>query len=252
MLTIPTLSDDLIDGFHRDGFTFMPGAFGTAEMKQIENWASDVQILPEESGKQWVYHETSLDGLDNDLINRIEMIAPFHAGFESLIEVLKAPVAQLLGEDSVLFKEKINFKMAGGDGFKPHQDAQAGWERYASYFINVMVCIDEATIENGCLQLAPGHHQSGLAKEWEPLTEDDMASMNFVSLPTRPGDICFFDSYAPHQSDPNTSDKIRRLYFATYNRASEGDHHDAYYADKFANYPPDIDREKDKEYVYRV
>jgi len=37
----------------------------------------------------------------------------------------------------VLFKEKVNFKMPGGDGFKPHQDSQAGWDRYADYFVNV-------------------------------------------------------------------------------------------------------------------
>jgi len=29
---------------------------------------------------------------------------------------LKAPAGQLLGDDAVLFKEKINFKMPGGDG----------------------------------------------------------------------------------------------------------------------------------------
>ena len=48
------------------------------------------------------------------------------------------------------------------------------------------------------------------------------------------------------------SDKIRRLYYATYNRASAGDHMEQYYADKYKNYPPDIDREQDKEYVFRV
>ena len=34
-------------------------------------------------------------------------------------------------------EDKINFKMPGGTGFKPHQDSQAGWEVYAKYFINV-------------------------------------------------------------------------------------------------------------------
>ncbi len=29
---------------------------------------------------------------------------------------LKAPAGQLFGDDAVLFKEKINFKMPGGDG----------------------------------------------------------------------------------------------------------------------------------------
>ncbi len=72
--------------------------------------------------------------------------------------MLKAPVGQLLDEKAVLFKEKINFKMPGGDGFKPHQDSQAGWWNYGSYYISVLVCTDEATdrSERGCRREDPG------------------------------------------------------------------------------------------------
>jgi ectoine hydroxylase-related dioxygenase (phytanoyl-CoA dioxygenase family) len=109
-----------------------------------------------------VYHETSRLDPDARLISRIENIAPFHEGFAELAEVLRASAGQLLGEEAVLFKEKVNFKMPGGEGFKPHQDSQAGWERYASHFVTVAVCIDEATLENGCLQLVAGHHRRQL------------------------------------------------------------------------------------------
>ena len=159
---------------------------------------------------------------------------------------------QLFDAPAVLFKEKINFKMPGGDGFKPHQDSQAGWERYASDFVSVLVTIDEATIDNGCLQVVRGHQHRGLYNAWEPLNQQDMASMAFVHCPTKRGDVILFDSYTPHASDPNMTDKVRRIYFATYNRLSEGDHLERYYADKRKNYPPDIEREPDKEYVFRV
>ena len=142
--------------------------------------------------------------------------------------------------------------MPGGDGFKPHQDSQAGWEDYASYFNNVLVCIDEATEENGCIEVAAGHHRCGIFRAWEPLTEDDMEGMEFVSCPTRPGDLVFFDSYTPHASGPNLSGQSRRIYYVTYNRASEGDHLERYYADKRKSYPPDIEGEPGREYVYRV
>ncbi|HIE20029.1 MAG TPA: phytanoyl-CoA dioxygenase family protein, partial [Rhodospirillales bacterium] len=66
------------------------------------------------------------------------------------------------------------------------------------------------------------------------------------------GDVIFFDCYAPHASEPNLTDQTRRLYYATYNRLSEGDHLAQYYADKHKNYPPDIDREPGKDYVFRV
>ncbi|MBI4006206.1 MAG: phytanoyl-CoA dioxygenase family protein [Gammaproteobacteria bacterium] len=252
MLTIPILDNRQLTEFYRDGFVIIRNAFSPKEMQRIESWTSELAALPEESGKHWVYHEKSKINPEIEIINRIENISPFHAGFAELSKVLKVPVVQLLGEETVLFKEKINFKLPGGDGFKPHQDSQAGWEDYAAYFINVMVCIDEATVENGCLQLVAGYQNQGLFREWEPLTDEDMKGMNFVHYPTRPGDVVFFDCYVPHASEPNMTDKTRRLYFATYNRLSEGDHMARYYADKHKNFPPDIDRVPGKEYVFRV
>ena len=124
---------------------------------------------------------------------------------------------------------------------------------YAPYFITALVSIDEATLENGCLELVAGRHKEGLiGEEWTPIDGSALSEESFVPCPTKPGDIVFFDSYAPHASEPNMSDNIRRLYFATYNRLSDGDRMDEYYADKHKSLPPDIDREAGKEYVYRV
>lgn len=251
MVTISVLTESQITDFERDGYVVVPGAFGTDDMSEIEHWAREVEALPEEPGRHWVFHEKSrLDG--SDLINRIEYIAPFHDGFATLTRILQEPAAQLFGEDVSLFKEKINFKMPGGGGFEPHQDSQAGWGDYASNFINVMICIDEATHENGCLELAPGQNKRGLIRGMEPLTDADIKDMKFIAYPTKPGDVVFFDAYTPHRSEPNPTTDTRRMYFATYNRASEGFHLDQYYADKRKNFPPDIERDPDKEYVYKV
>ncbi|MBL1140871.1 MAG: phytanoyl-CoA dioxygenase family protein [Proteobacteria bacterium] len=252
MLTIPSVSTEQIDDFNKNGFLVIRNAFNDDDMIRIKSWTSELENTPEESGKQWLYHEKSKLNPETQLINRIEKISPFHDGFAELSKVLAKPTATLLDEEAVLFKEKINFKMPGGDGFKPHQDSQAGWEDYARYFISVMVCIDEATIENGCLQMVSGFQQKGLYREWEPLTDEDMADMEFIHCPTKPGDIVFFDCYTPHASEPNMSNKIRRLYFATYNKLSEGDHLEKYYADKYKTFPPDIDRIEGKEYIFRV
>lgn len=252
MLTIPLLSDDQIEAFHRDGFLVARGLVSPKDRPLIARWADELVAMPEEPGRQWVYWEDSLNQPGKKLINRIENIAPFHAGFADLAQGLKAPVGQLLGEAAVLFKEKINFKMPGGGGFKPHQDSQAGWDNYTDFFLSALVSIDSSDAYNGCLQMAAGHHNRGLFRSWEPLTDDDMTGMTFVSCPTEPGDVVFFDCYAPHQSEPNLSDSVRRLYYATYNRQSAGDHMAKYYADKHRNYPPDIERDPTKKYVFRV
>ena len=252
MLKTPLLTDDQVAAYDHDGYVVLPGGFDAADTALIETWACEVTALPEEPDMHWVFHETSVSDGETDLINRIEYISPFHAGFAELTDLLKASVAQLLGEAAVLFKEKINFKMSGGGGFEPHQDSQAGWEDYAQEFVNVMVCIDPATVQNGCLEVAAGHHQRGLLRGMEPLTKEDMAGMEFRHHPTLPGDVLFFGAYTPHRSEPNLTRTTRRLYFATYNRASEGDHLEQYYADKHKNFPPDIEREANKEYVYKV
>ena len=252
MLACPILTDTQLEEFNTTGYLVMRGAFSAHEVATIQGWCDEILVAPEVSGRHWVYHERSRDGRDRDLVSRIENIRPFHAGFAHLTDVLADPVAQLLGEPAQLFKEKVNFKMPGGGGFEPHQDSQAGWDAYADFFISALLSIDAATIDNGCLELCAGQHNRGLFKSWQPLTEFDMEGMCFEPVPTEPGDIVLFDCFAPHRSEPNMTNAMRRIYYATYNRASAGDHIARYYADKHANYPPDIDRKPDREYAYKV
>ena len=44
----------------------------------------------------------------------------------------------------------------------------------------------------------------------------------------------WFHSHTPHRSGPNTSPTSRRALYLTYNAASLGDLHEAYYRDKRA------------------
>ena len=110
---------------------------------------------------------------------------------------MRSATSDLPGEEAVLYKDKINFKLPGGDGFELHQDQQAGWGTYTDFFITALVSIDAATKENGCLELVAGLHSDGmLGEEWKPMTEEDLAGKPLVSCPTQPGDVVFFDSIA--------------------------------------------------------
>ena len=249
------LSDAQLVAYARDGFLVVPGLFHADEVADLRTWTDKVQAWPELPGRYMVYGESSLTEPGRRLVNRIENVYPYHPGFERLFdgEKLAGHVSELFGEPAVLFKDNINFKLPGGDGFKPHQDQQAGWSTYARLFVTALVAIDEATAENGCLELAAGQHSRGLiGREWAPLTEDDMRGMEFAAYPAKPGDVAFFDSYVPHRSGPNRTAEPRRVLYVTYNRASEGDHRLRYYADKRKSYPPDCEREPGKQYVYKV
>ena len=253
----PILSVTDKDAFRRDGFVIVRQLFDVDEMRQVEAWTNEVVAMPEVPGKQMVYYEDSLKEPGKRVLQRIENFAPYHEGLWELFNgsKMQGPVSELFSEPAVLFKEKINFKLPGGGGFKLHQDQQAGWGVYADLFITMLVSIDDATIENGCLELAAGHHAKGLiGKVWEPLNEEDASRerLDLVSFASQAGDAAIFNSFVPHQSKPNRTNEPRRVLYMTYNKASAGDYRVQYYADKRQNYPPDIEREAGKDYVFRV
>jgi hypothetical protein len=61
------------------------------------------------------------------LLARVENFVPYYAGLAALFASRKVSdlLAECCGEPVVLFKDKINFKLPGGAGFAPHQDAPA-------------------------------------------------------------------------------------------------------------------------------
>jgi hypothetical protein len=249
------LSREQAADFERDGFLVVRGMFDEAEMSEISAWTDEMHARPEAPGEYMKYFEESALESGGRILNRLENFEPYHEGFARLFsgDRLRGGAGQLFGESAVMFKEKINFKLPGGGGFEPHQDQQAGWGVYADFFISVLVSIDAATEENGCLELAAGCHDRGLVgDEWIPLSDQQIADMAFKPCPTKPGDVVYFDCFAPHGSAPNRSNNPRRALYVTYNRASAGDHRAQYYADKRKGYPPDIEREPGKDYRYRV
>lgn len=241
--------------FRQQGYLFVRGMYGEPEILRLRAWVDELLALPEAPCKYMKYYEESLLTPGERVLSRIENFCPYHEGFKSLVngEEMLGRVSELFGEPSVLFKEKINFKMPGGNGFAAHQDMQAGWGAYASLFITVLIAVDECTFENGSLEIAGGYNRRGLVGSlWEPLTDMEMRGMEFAQLLAKPGDAVFFDSYAPHRSGPNLTPNPRRVLYLTYNRAGEGDHRERYYADKRKSYPPDIEREPGKQYVFKV
>ena len=249
------LSDNQIKEFKNNGFVCIPGLFDKAEIKLILKYTEELQNAPEVSGKEWKYFEKSKINKNKRVLERIENFCKYHKGFKELCTKNKITqcVNDCFGEKGILFKDKINFKMSGGSGFKPHQDSQAGWDDYAKFYLTAMVSVDNATIKNGCLEFASGHNQSGLiGKLWKPLSDIDMKDMKFIPIETKPGDVVFFDCYAPHKSKENLTSKSRRILYLTYNKLSDGDHREKYYNDKYKNYPPDVDRDPNKNYNFKV
>jgi hypothetical protein len=246
------LPQDQINHFKENGFLLIRNLYNKKNMKEIIQWTDEITNYPEVPNKYMMYFEASKLEKGKRILSRMEDIEPFHQGFSELFVrgKIQQITSQLFNEEALLFKDKINFKMPGGNGFKAHQDVQAGWDRYAKLHITALLSIDPSTTKNGCLEISGGNHNKGLiGEQWKPLEED---ILDYASVPTNSGDAIFFDSFIPHRSGPNMTDEKRRVLYITYNAISEGDHRRQYYADKRQSYPPDIERNPDKKYVFRV
>ncbi|HEX7854526.1 MAG TPA: phytanoyl-CoA dioxygenase family protein [Sphingobium sp.] len=249
------LSDADVAQFATRGWIACRGLFTPAEAAEIARWTDELVALPEEPGRHMVYYEDSLTEPGQRVMQRIEDFCPYHPQFDTLVRAgtLLSAIEQLLGERALLFKEKINFKRPGGAGFEAHQDQQAGWSTYAPLFITALVGLDEATLDNGCLEMTDTPRETALiGTEWQPLTAEQMAGFSLTPLPTAPGDVLFFDSYAPHASKPNFTAHQRRILYLTYNATQHGDQRRRYYDDKRASFPPDIERAPGQRYTFRV
>ena len=249
------LSAAELEAVGRDGFLVVPGLFSRAEIERVGQWIDELARQPPVVGKQMVYLEDSLLDGSQKVISRIEKFLDDHPPFHAFCHDVRltARVEQLLGEPGALFKEKINFKCPGGSGFKPHQDIQPGWDDYTDYFLSVLVTIDDSTVENGCLELAAGHHRRGwIGRRGHPLEGAELAGIEFVKYPLQPGDVAFFDCFVPHQSEANLTDRARRNLYLTFNPQSRGDHRERYFADKRKSFPPDFERTPGKSYQFKV
>lgn len=191
---------------------------------------------------------------DDNILVRIENVFGGHNA--EMTDLVISPrtrhcLRDLLEDQPVLFKDKVNYKLPGCRADKLHQDQAAGWNAYGDFYVSMGIIVDENRKENAALSfMKSGNYDRALmTEEWQPLSTEDppyQPEEEYMLLEADPGDVIFFDCYVPHGSPPNTSDRSRRNIFITFNSASQGDKRAQYYADKWKNYPgndPDHARE---------
>lgn len=214
--------------------------------RSLSDWTQELNDWPETPGKWMKYFEKSSTDSEKKLLCRVENFIPFHDGFrkfltdDNMIRIL----SELMNEEAILYKEKINFKMPGGGGFAAHQDAPAFTTFGQKYHVTLMVAIDPCTPENGCLEIVNNFREPEILKQAEDGTIDPevIAKLKWIPLRMNPGDMLLFDSFVPHRSGPNLSLNSRRALYITYNRASEGNFREDYFREKRKVFPPEVER----------
>ena len=210
---------------------------------EVDNILLNIKQLEKEKDRKnyiWKYFEQ-----DKKTLSRIEYFVNHSLFLNELANSDKIlnEVNALMGEKSVLFKDKINFKYPNGDGFKPHQDISAGWNKYSSRHITFALPLSDTTLENSCMFFGETQNKQ-LTETFQDLDEN----ISLKPMPTEKGDVIFFDSYVPHASYKNNTSEARVVLFFTYTPISDGNNYEIYHADKFKKVPPDICKIKGKKY----
>ncbi len=164
-----------------------------------------------------------------DIVLGIEPAAHLHPGLEACAHDprLVEPMRDVLGCDQVgLYTEKLNFKRAHRGGpIALHQDYPY-WVDVAddaNRIATAVLFLDAADRGNGCLQVAPGSHLTGVqemrseegfgANEMDPARFD---RSQLVALEVPAGSVVFLGPLLVHRSEPNRSDEDRRALLYSY------------------------------------
>jgi hypothetical protein len=206
-------------------------AEGVAE---LQGWVDEVADWPDD-GDGWMHHRELTD--EGPKLCRSENLIPFHPGLRDLLTTgsLLQVASALLAQQAVLYKEKVNYKLVGGAGYAPHQDAPA--YPFIDRHVSCMVAVDDATVANGCLEVVDACHHDLLATDDGGCIRGDLVeSFTWVSVEVPAGWTLWFHSRTPHRSGPNESDAPRRALYPTYNALAEGDLRAEYYATKLERF----------------
>jgi ectoine hydroxylase-related dioxygenase (phytanoyl-CoA dioxygenase family) len=155
------------------------------------------------------------------LLRKIQEITDYSPEFKEFVESDKMLnlVEDLVGPRLFYHSSKLMFKPAHHGQSKPWHQDYAYWASTAPEQVTCWMALDDATIENGCMQLIPGSHKWGLMKHIREELQIDLKNIPQEKVkiaPMKAGSILAFHVLTLHHSGPNNSDKSRRALIADY------------------------------------
>ena len=239
--------------YQTNGFYLAKNYFDDSELGQLIAGANYLKDIPEIIIGPLKYFEKNQIN-DSVILNRVEKFCDYLPLIDEILrgDKLLNALKEITGRQYTLFKEKINFKLSGGGGFKPHQDGAAFRSFVEDELITLIIPIHDTNQNNGCFQISNHKfkkqlllHQNGkIASEGY---EEDVTE-NWQNVLLSPGDAFFFSSFLAHQSHNNLSTSDRSCFFITYSPAEHGDLRAQYFIYKRKNFPPRIERGDNKDY----
>ncbi|OAG35696.1 hypothetical protein AYO21_10090 [Fonsecaea monophora] len=174
------LSEEQVRSFRRNGYLVLGNVLSEVETEELQRWAQEVHDWTTDANSPWMPYE-EINARGERVLCRTENYADSHAGLNSLLrgQKLLDLLKQLSGEEMLLFKEKINYKLAGSGGFAPHIDATAYTHIKDIKHLAILLAVDPSNISNGGLEVVEGTKVAELveahvpAKRYLCATEDE-------------------------------------------------------------------------------
>jgi ectoine hydroxylase-related dioxygenase (phytanoyl-CoA dioxygenase family) len=225
------LTQDQIDFYHREGYLALDAITTPEEVA----WLREIydRLFAAQAGRD-VGDQFDLAGTDAEgqpatlpQILNPSRYAP-ELG-EGLYRVNALAIArQLLGPDAEFRGEHAIFKPAHTGAETPWHQDEAYWDPGLEYeSLSVWIPLQEATLENGCMQFVPGSHRQEVAAHHsihhDPrihgLEVDAVNPSTAVACPIPAGGATIHHNRTLHYAGPNHSDIPRRAYILIFGRA---------------------------------
>jgi ectoine hydroxylase-related dioxygenase (phytanoyl-CoA dioxygenase family) len=155
-----------------------------------------------------------------DNLTRHEPTFLDHARFPALVDV----VAELIGTPLSLYVDQAMLKPPRyGSEKPPHQDNAYFQIDPPEAGVTAWCALDDASLENGCMEYIPGSQQLGLLRHdgiaGTPhlVPQEELGA--FIPVPVPAGSVVFHHFLTLHRSKPNHSDTWRRAFICHYVRS---------------------------------
>ena len=233
MATISECGSVIFDksSFIKNGFVVINKLFNDSEVSALRSAATGL-----ESACGPLVHENPrvrIDLIDGKARpKKIEPLIDVSPDFEQLTRDprILAIMRSIFEEEPVLFEDKLNYKYPRGGGeFALHQDRWYWQNIPTRQIVSILIYLDEATADNGCLEVYPQFHQKGLFEmdRKKGITDNVFSGCSPSKAIGAAGMAIVFDSMTPHLSKENNSEKFRRGIIFSYNPLSDGCFYDA-------------------------
>ncbi len=163
-----------------------------------------------------------------DYVRKLNEFVEYDARLKALAyqpELIKIVQTIVGSDDIVLSSDMALLKPPRLGREKPwHQDMAYYKFKPGTKVVGVWVALDEATVENGCMQMLPELFKRGAMlhfkrRDWQ-ICDNEIMGRRSVAAPLKPGGLLFFDAMLPHGTPENRTLSRRRAVQFHYHAAS--------------------------------